>query len=418
MMTALLVYTSCQGIRSSRGIERACVTDVACRVLSAQQFPDHSTISRFRKDHRAALAGLFGQVLAICHGAGMGRVGTVAVDSVKIAANASPRKNYTEAKYRKLAADLLAEADAVDAVEDAEHGEANGDELPEGLAPGSDRGRRIQECLDRLAEQKKAAIAEDLTRAETRVARAQTGVARARAKVEARHAGRTPRGDRRPVEEHAPVREAAEKLSQAQAQVDRARDGRGPCAAAAETNRCNITDPDSRIMPLPNKGWVQGFNAQLSVSADHLIVATAISTAPNDAAEFVPMMEATVANTAAFLPGETIGAMLADTGYCTETALTAAGPDRLIATGRDPAKPARDPVRAAMAERLAEGTPGREIYKRRGATVEPVIGHLKDRLRLTRFAARGKEAAEHELAFAAACHNIRRLATIKTRLAT
>jgi transposase len=418
MMTALLVYAYCQGMRSSRGIERACVTDVACRVLSAQQFPDHSTIARFRKDHAQALAGLFGQVLGLCHGAGMVRVGTVAVDSVKIAANASPRKNYTAAKYRKLAEEMLAEAAALDAVEDAEHGDASGDELPDDLAPGTDRARRIQECLDKLAAQKDDAIAADLTRAEARVRRAQAGEAGVRAKAEARHAGRAARSTRRPVGEHKTVRGAAAKVAQARADVERARAGGGPAAAAAETNRCNITDPDSRIMPLPNKGWVQGFNAQLAVSGDHVIVTTGISTEPNDAAEFVPMMDATVANTEKFLPGKDIGTMLADTSYCVEAALTAQGPDRLIATGRDPAKPAKDPARAAMAERLTEGTPGRETYKRRAATVEPVIGHLKDRLKLTRFSRRGKQAAEHELAFAATCHNIRRLATTKPRLAT
>lgn len=441
MMTALLIYALCQGVRSSRGIERACVSDVAFRVISAQQFPDHSTISRFRQKNRPALAELFGQVLALCHTAGMGQVGTVSVDSVKIAADASSRKNFTAAtyeamyaRYQQMAEEMLDEAEAADAAEDDEHGPTEGgNALPAELAPGSERARRIRERLDKLAADNGAAVAEavaaDLARAEARLARAQATEATVRAKAQARHQTPAVRpGARLPISEQKAVREAAAAVARARAGLERARAGGGSAAlrqrhahsAAART--CNFTDPDSRIMPLPNKGWIQGFNAQLAVSGDHLIIATAISTAPNDKAEFTAMMNAAVASTANHLHGKQIGVVLADAGYCSEAALTAPGPDRLIALGRDLDKartnPSRWPARAVMAKRLAAGTPDRETYKRRGATVEPVIGHLKERIGFTRFSGRGKQAAEQELAFAATCLNIRRLFTVTTRLAT
>jgi hypothetical protein len=246
-----------------------------------------------------------------------------------------------------------------------------------------------------------------------------------RAKAQQRHQTRAARpGRRRPVAEHQSVRQAAHASAAAQERVDNARAGGGTAATAAAKaeGTCNFTDPDSRIMPLPNKGWLQGFNAQLAVSGDHLIVATGISTATNDQTAFVPMMNQAVANLSKHLPGKEIGVLLADAGYCSEDALTAPGPDRLIAIGRDPTKNAagttRKPARAAMAQRLAQGSPDRDTYKRRAATVEPVIGHLKDRLGLTRFSGPGLQAAEQELAFAATCHNIRRLFTISPRLAT
>jgi transposase len=66
MMVALLLYSYALGRRSSRAIERACVEDVAYRVIAANQVPDHCTIARFRHRHEAALAGLFGEVLALC----------------------------------------------------------------------------------------------------------------------------------------------------------------------------------------------------------------------------------------------------------------------------------------------------------------------------------------------------------------
>jgi Transposase DDE domain len=111
-----------------------------------------------------------------------------------------------------------------------------------------------------------------------------------------------------------------------------------------------------------------------------------------------------------FLLGASIALILADAGYCSVAALTADGPDRLIATGHDPGKRGKNPHVAAMAARLAPDTPDRDRYKRRAVTVEPVIGHLKDRIGLRRFSRRGLTAARHEFALAATAHNIRRLA--------
>jgi transposase len=89
MLLGLLVYAYCQGVRSSRRIERMCVTDVAFRVLCAQDGPDHATIARFRVDAQDAFHDLFSQVLVLAARAGLGRFGTVAIDGTKIRANAS-----------------------------------------------------------------------------------------------------------------------------------------------------------------------------------------------------------------------------------------------------------------------------------------------------------------------------------------
>src|SRR5205823_7666288 len=91
MMVALLLYSYALGERSSRRVERRCVEDVATRVICANQTPDHTTIARFRQRHEAAIAGLFGEVLALCAEAGLVEVGVVAVDGTKVHANASER---------------------------------------------------------------------------------------------------------------------------------------------------------------------------------------------------------------------------------------------------------------------------------------------------------------------------------------
>src|SRR5215213_2919866 len=131
MMVALLLYAYAVGRRSSRVIERACVDDVAFRVIAANQRPDHCTIARFRQRHEAALAGLFGDVLALCADAGLAGVAVLAVDGTKIYADAS--RDATR-DYDQIAAEILAEADAIDRAEDEQFGAARGDELPAHLS--------------------------------------------------------------------------------------------------------------------------------------------------------------------------------------------------------------------------------------------------------------------------------------------
>jgi transposase len=155
MLTAVLIYAYCMGMRSSRAIERACLTDVALRVASAQQRPDHCTISRFRATHAGALTGLFTQVLALCGRAGLGRVGIVAIDGTKIAANASRAATVEEDRLRKLAVAALEEAEVVDAAEDAQERERDrdggGGGLPETLRPGPQRAARVRASLAYIA---------------------------------------------------------------------------------------------------------------------------------------------------------------------------------------------------------------------------------------------------------------------------
>jgi transposase len=70
MMVALLLYCWSRGTRSSRAIERACVENVACRVLTAHAQPDHATIARFIERHETAVGALFREVLTLCADAG------------------------------------------------------------------------------------------------------------------------------------------------------------------------------------------------------------------------------------------------------------------------------------------------------------------------------------------------------------
>src|SRR5688572_27717893 len=157
MLLALLLYGYCRGVRSSRQIERLCEVDVAFRVICAQDVPDHSVIARFRQAHQKAFADVFVQVLRLAAKAGLGRFGTIAIDGTKIAANASVDANRTEAWLRGQVEAIVAEAQRVDAAEDAEHGDKRGDEPPDDFADPDARAARIRAALAEIEAERQAA---------------------------------------------------------------------------------------------------------------------------------------------------------------------------------------------------------------------------------------------------------------------
>src|SRR3954462_5054814 len=154
MMVALLVYAYARGKRSSRVVERACMEDIAFRVIAANRRPDHTTIARFRQRHESALAGLFGEVLALCAQAGLAGVAVLAVDGTKVHANASERATRD---FEQLARECLQEAAEIDAAEDEQFGDRRGDELPSELASAQGRKKWLAEAKRRLDAQRECA---------------------------------------------------------------------------------------------------------------------------------------------------------------------------------------------------------------------------------------------------------------------
>ncbi|PVY95038.1 transposase [Actinomycetospora cinnamomea] len=464
MMLGLLIYAYACGLQSSRRIERLCHTDVAFRVLCAGDIPDHSVIARFRAGHQEVFTELFAQVLQLCARAGLGQVGTVAIDGSKFAANASLTANHQRDWFARAAAERTAAAAETDTAEDRaeqqrlERGEGSGredgaaaDQVPERWS-GGDRRARIRACLDELEIICDAADADAASKHE----QAQADLAARRGELERLRAEQQDKIDRwhaawadhrarptfylapqgpcpKPLEQTWRGQRAEHALAQAQARADRA-------DRAADTNdheqgheqkgaaRRNVTDPDSRLMT-SRRGWVQGYNAQFAITADQLVLATQVTQNPNDNPCFIPMTQAAVAAARDIAttarPDEPvdehggIGLLLADAGYASEANLTAPGPDRLIALGKTRAQhraahdhpthgepPAGATARQAMDHRLR--TPdGHAAYKRRGATVEPGIGNIKKLL--PHLARRGLTAASAEITFAALVHNLRKL---------
>lgn len=420
MLLAVLIYAYARGVRSSRQIARLCEVDVAFLVACGQDAPSHQTISRFVAEAETAVAALFGQVLVLCASAGMVALGVVAIDGTKIAANAAGSANRTRGWVRRQAERLVAEHRATDAAEDAEFGDRRGDELPEELADPVKREAAIRRAMAELAardeeraEQQAASQETGGSQRKDRVTRAQARLERTYAQAQARYqqtlAGRQ-RSQAVPPDEFCRVREAREQLRRAQqAQARR--------PAPAEEN-VNLTDPHSRVMKSA-RGWLQGYNCQLAVTADQIVLAARVTQDTNDARQFQPMMSDAIA-AAATLPARAgsipqIGVLLADAGYFSVANATAPGPRRLIApdsrNNTDTAVTRRkaDPVRQDMRERL-DTDEGQALYRNRATTVEPVNGQLKDRRGLRQFRRRGLTAVTAELLLAATVHNLLKLA--------
>src|SRR5437763_2407156 len=143
MMVALLLYAYARGTRSARGIERACVEDVAYRVVAGNLAPDHSTIAEFRCRHERALGEVFSGVLGLCARAGLASVGIVAIDGPKISAKASVNANRD---FGQIAREILEEAAEIDRREDELYGRERGDELPEHLRTREGRRKALREA--------------------------------------------------------------------------------------------------------------------------------------------------------------------------------------------------------------------------------------------------------------------------------
>src|SRR2546423_4662385 len=274
MMVGLLLYAYARGIRSSRVIERACVEDVAFRVVAAQQRPDHATIARFIERHEAAMAGLFGEVLLLCARSGLAKVGVIAIDGTKVHANASRDANVD---YEQLAREIIEEAYAIDADEDELYGDARGDGLPEELSNSQGLRGGMREAKRRLEAERD---------------REPKSVPRSRPK-------RVKEAKRR-LEEELFTEVRANAAHEAYRARDRMRNGRRLGAHSkpkpytpptVPAGRINTTDPDSHVVK-GLRGFIQGYNAQAVTNEHQIVPAAEGMTAGGDFRHLEPMLDA------------------------------------------------------------------------------------------------------------------------------
>ena len=343
MLTKVLVYAYCVGVFSSRKIQRRLVEDVAFRVLAAGNEPDFRTIADFRKTHLTALQGFFEQVLRLARELGAPRVGRVALDGSKVKANASKHKAMSYGRMREKqrqlrdeVRQLLAQAEAADAAEDAAYG------------AGSARRRTAG------------------------------GTAAAR-----ESAGADPRGE-------TGAGGAREGRGRRRGRADRARRSRSPKA------QYNFTDPESRIMKGPD-GFVQAYNVQVAVDELQLIVGQAVTQETNDKQQLLPMIT-TIAQQSGDTPTQLLAdaGYCSDENLAAiaDTTIDAYISTRKQKHGERPGPCPRGPLpqTATRVDRMARKLhtkAGAAVYAARKAIVEPVIGQIKQARGFRQFLLRG-----------------------------
>jgi transposase len=387
LLLGILVYGYATGVFSSRKLERASYDSVAFRFIAANQHPDHDTIAAFRRRFLQEIEGLFVQVLAVAREMGVLRMGTVALDGTKIHANASRHSALSyehagkiEAQLKAEVAELLAKAEAADRAD-----------LPDGLS-----------------------IPDELARREERLAK----LAEARAKIEARARERF----ERERAEHQAKLAARDAKAAATGRKPRGKPPQPPVEGPLPTDQINLTDEQSRIMPVAGGGFEQCYNAQAVVAAGSLLVVAAdVVQAPNDKRQLAPMLDKLAALPADLGQPETL---LADTGYFSAAnveACQAAGIAPLIAPGREghhpslserfaaaPPAPENPTPVEAMAHRL-KTLEGKKLYAQRKHTPEPVFGIIKSVLGFRQFLLRGLDHVRGEWNLVTMAWNLKRM---------
>ena len=390
VMLSLLVYGYATGVFSSRRIEAATHDSIAFRYIAANEQPDHDSLCAFRKRFLPELTALFTEVLCIARQLKLLKLGTIALDGTKMHANASRHSALSYGHAQKIEAQL--EAEVKELLQRA--AAADQEPLPAGLN-----------------------IPEELTRRAERLA----AIRAAKAAIEARAAERDTQAQ---AEHETKLQARAEK----EARTGHKPGGKPPAPPSTgvrPTDQLNLTDPDSRMMPVRGQGFEQSYNAQAAVDTDSmLVVATTLTQAPNDKQQLEPMLAVLTS-----LP-ESLGSverLLADNGYFSAANVehcVTAKIEPLLAAGRDrhhphwadrctEPPPLLEPASAMerMKHRLHSGA-GRQLYGLRKQTVEPVFGIIKSAMGFRQFLLRGVAAVSGEWTLLTMAWNIKRMAVL------
>jgi transposase len=457
MMVALFCYAYARGTRSSRQIERACVEDVAFRVIAANRAPDHSTIAEFRVRHEEALAELFGGVLELCKNAGLVQVGVVAVDGTKVRANAS---SYSNVDYKRIAEEILREADRIDREEDELYGDARGDELPEHLRTPEGRRAALKEAKRKLDQERQRRGREEPQRESLPAqgplapSRDENQGALFAVKLDAgeivtRSSGREGwlraarhQLDRHREQEEWPVpRSRVERLLEAERrlaqdlevehQANQAyesyrtvgvmKDGRrfggppNPYSPPAEPEgKINLTDPDCRLQKV-RQGWVQGYNAQAVVNEQQIVLAAEVTVDSPDFGHLGPMIDALEQQLSRARILERPEVVLADAGYWHQEQMqqiASRGMQVLVPPDSRNRKGERAGWTGGMyswMRQVLAHEPGNGLYRKRPGMIEPVFADEKFNRGIDRFQRRGQAAALSEWRLINATHNLLKL---------
>ena len=375
-----------------RKLEQATYDSVAFRYLAGNTHPDHDTIAHFRKRFLEELKPLFVEILLLAQAMGFLKLGRVSLDGTKVKANASKHSALSWGHIQKLEARLREEVDELMQLAEEADGreETEGMDIPAELARREARLKAIDQAKQKLVERAAERQAAEHAEYEGKVAKRQAQ----------RKRGNKPKG----------------------------REPKPPRGGIRDQDQINLTDEDSRIMPVSGGGFEQCYNAQALVDNDSLlIVAVHVTPNANDKKELKPALAALHA-----LP-ESLGRpqeLLADNGYfsganvelCSEHAVLP-----YIAVEREahhlppnerwkePEPPGEDADAVEQMRYRLKTPAGRAIYGQRKAVPEPVFGIIKSVMGFAQFSLRGAEAADGEWTLASIAWNLKRMYNLACR---
>lgn len=389
MMLALLIYCYATGRFSSRLIEQATYYDIAVRyICGGDKHPDHDTICSFRLKNRKAFKEAFVKVLMMAVELGhLKKIGGVSIDGTKINANASKHAAVSYKRAGEMIKQLELEIEELTSM--AEKADStpldDGLTIPDEIKRREDRKSKlnearkvIEERYEEIKQQKQAEYNE-----------------KQKKRDELRKNGKKPRG----------------------------REPEPPSDNPPDKAQFNFTDEESRIMKAGNGNhYEQAYNAQAAVDTEGsmLILGKHVTDHVNDKLELKPAVNS--------VNPEVRGISYADTdsGYFSEAAIEEVEKNGIVVYSAverqshhrtvDDLKKKDDPpelleevsVKERMIHRL-KTKEGKEKYKKRKETVEPVFGIIKSVLGFRQFLLRGLEKVNLEWDLVTLAYNFKRL---------
>jgi transposase len=382
MLLSLLFYGYSTGVFSSRKIENSTYDSVAFRFIAGNHHPDHDTISTFRKRFLPEIKTWFKEILLIGKEMKLVKLGNIYIDGTKVQANASRHKAMSYEYIQKLEKQLEEEIEKLLGLAEAKD-ESEKDlalDIPEEIGLRKKRLEKIKEAK----------------------------------KVIEQRASERYKKEKEEYDAKVKQREDKEKVT---GKKTRGKAPTAPTDQPNEKDQYNFTDPESRIMKT-SKGFDQCFNGQAAVNDDMVIVGAYSNAHCNDKQEFIPTIES--------VPDELsteISTAVADTGYFSEKNIADCKQkniEPIISTAREKHNSfladilTRNPLpeicetpEEKMTKRL-KSKEGKEIYKKRKQTVEPVFGIIKEILGFRRFSLRGEQKTNAEWSLVCTAYNLKR----------
>ena len=366
LLLALWLYATSEGVVSARLLSRLCERDDVYRWFCGGIGVNHRTLGEFRVDHGELLNRLLAESVTALAAEGLIDLGMLAQDGVRVraAAGASSfrRRGRLEERIAAVTA-LLAELAK----------EVDGD-------PGANE--------ERLRKRRTQRAAERLSRLEAAVAKvAEIEAQRSRGKPQAAHEVVAP-----PASDEDP-------------EPSQPKDGKPERKAV----RASTTDPDARVIKMPDGGFRPAYNMQIaSVAGEQITVAVDVSTSSSDRGLARPMLEK-IEVTYGALPND----HLIDGGFSKNDDIEwahGAGvamfcPPIINKHNTDPFAPREDDGPGTSAWRIRmQGEAGKTIYRRR--SIHECINARFRQWGLVQLTVRGRAKALVVLTWYALVNNI------------